>query len=112
MTFAVPSHLPGLRAFVVARAIALGLAPERAELLKLAVSELATNTLLYNIGGGRVQVWTDGDGLLCEVVDRGPAPDLHRSMPPAEAERGRGLPIVQRICDEVSIGVVADGVAI
>src|SRR5205814_7259192 len=112
MFYAVVADLPILRAFVAERAIALGLAPDRAELLKLAVSELATNTLQYTVGGGQVRVWAEADRLVVEVVDGGPAPQLRRSMPAADAERGRGLPIVVRVCDEVSTADAGAGTAI
>ncbi len=112
MAYAAVADLPVLRAFVTDRAMSLGLAKDRADLLRLAVSELATNTLLYTAGGGRVRVWAEAGQLMCEVVDRGPAPQLGRAMPPPEAERGRGLAIVERVCDGVSTDAAVDGTAI
>jgi anti-sigma regulatory factor (Ser/Thr protein kinase) len=112
MAYAAIADLPILRLFVAERAIALGLPPDRAELLKLAVSELATNTLQYTVGGGRVRVLVEADQLVVEVVDRGPAPELRRGMPAADAERGRGLPIVVRVCDDVSTTGTAEGTVI
>ena len=112
MAYAAVADLPIVRAFVTARAVSLGLPPARADLLQLAVSELATNTLLYTVGGGRVRVWVEAGQLMCEVVDRGPAPRFGRAMPPPDAERGRGLPIVERVCDEVSTATAADGTTI
>src|SRR5690348_3212318 len=112
MAYAVVADLPIVRAFVAARAMSLGLPRERADMLRLAVSELATNTLLYTVGGGRVRVWVEAGQLMCEVVDRGPVPQLGRPMPPPEAERGRGLAIVERVCDGISTAAAADGTAI
>lgn len=112
MAYAAVADLPILRAFVTARAESLGLPKDRVDLLRLAVSELATNTLLYTVGGGRVRVWVEAGQLMCEVVDRGPVPKLGRPMPPPEAERGRGLAIVERVCDEVSTAAAAEGTTI
>jgi anti-sigma regulatory factor (Ser/Thr protein kinase) len=112
MAYGAIADLPLLRDFVAARAMSLGLPRERADLLRLAVTELATNTLLYTVGGGRVRVWVEAGQLMCEVVDRGPAPQLGRPMPPPEAERGRGLAIVERVCDEISTATAANGTTI
>jgi anti-sigma regulatory factor (Ser/Thr protein kinase) len=112
MAYTVVTDLPVLRAFVSARALSLGLPPARAEMLQLAVSELATNTLLYTVGGGHVRVWVEAGQLMCEVVDQGPLPRLGRAMPPADAERGRGLPIVEQVCDGVSTATMPGGTRI
>jgi anti-sigma regulatory factor (Ser/Thr protein kinase) len=109
MAFAVASDLAAVRAFVRARALELGLAAGRAELLMLAVSELTTNTLQHTSGGGRVQVWLDDGHVNCDVWDGGTAPRLGRSMPPPESERGRGLPLVEMISDDVTTSTGPDG---
>ncbi|MET0419608.1 MAG: ATP-binding protein [Actinoplanes sp.] len=103
MAYEVATDLRALRAFVCASAEARGLPPQRVELLALAVSELATNTLQHTSGGGRVRLWAEGDQLFCDVVDRGPARAFGRVMPAAEAVRGRGLAIVEQVCDEVAV---------
>ncbi|MDG4824755.1 ATP-binding protein [Asanoa sp. WMMD1127] len=104
--------LAAVRAFVRTRAEAHGLAPDRADLLVLAVSELATNTLQHGTGGGRVTVWARDGQLVCEVLDQGPARDFGRAMPPADAVRGRGLAIVERVCDDVSSTTGAHGTVV
>jgi len=103
MSYARPADLAGVRAFVRARAGDLGLPERRADLLTLAVSELATNTLQHTAGGGRVRLRAESGRLLCDVIDQGPTRVLGRTMPAAQAIRGRGLAIVERICDEVGI---------
>jgi serine/threonine-protein kinase RsbW len=109
MSYAVPDDLKVLRAFVAARALALGLPAGRVDALTLAVSELATNTLQHTTGGGHVRVWANAGQLVCDVVDRGPARSFGRPMPAADALRGRGLPIVERVCDVVDTSTVAGG---
>ncbi|WP_410813650.1 ATP-binding protein [Micromonospora sp. 067-2] len=103
MAYEVATDLRELRGFVSTQALAQGLAPHRVELLALAVSELATNTLQHTTGGGQVRLWAEADQLFCDVVDQGPARTFGRDMPAADAVRGRGLAIVERICDEVAV---------
>lgn len=104
-----PTDLAAVRGFVQGAAEQAGLAPARAQLLALAVSELATNTLEHTAAGGLVTVWAEPDAVLCEVHDQGPlaAREVSRPMPAATAVRGRGLAIVERVCDEVSLHTVA-----
>lgn len=109
MSYAAAADLAAVRAFVRARGAALGLAPNRVDLLTLAVSELTTNTLQHTTGGGSVRVWAEAGQLVCEVVDQGPPRNFGRLMPPAEAVRGRGLAIVERICDDLSTSIGPDG---
>jgi serine/threonine-protein kinase RsbW len=106
--YAEPGDLAPLRDFIRLHATALGLPGERADLLTLAVSELATNTLQHTEGGGVVRLWRSDGRVVCDVIDGGPARSLGRPMPAADALRGRGLAIVERICDEVGIET-ADG---
>lgn len=106
IAYATAGDLGAVRAFVAARGAASGLAPERVELLALAVSELVTNTLQHTGGGGHVRLWTTGGELICDVVDSAPAGAAARTrsaMPATDAVRGRGLAIVERICDTVEL---------
>jgi anti-sigma regulatory factor (Ser/Thr protein kinase) len=54
-------------------------------------------------------VLTELGQLICELVDGGPVRLFDRAMPPGESERGRGLAIVDRVCDDVTAYTVADG---
>jgi serine/threonine-protein kinase RsbW len=109
MSYAKPADLADVRAFVRSRTAALGLPSGRADLLVLAVSELATNTLQHTDGGGRIRVWGDAGRVLCDIVDGGPLRTTGRGMPAAETIRGRGLAIVERVCDGVEIAAVGGG---
>jgi anti-sigma regulatory factor (Ser/Thr protein kinase) len=104
--------LSAVRAFVRRHALAMGMSQARTEMLMLAVNELATNTLQHTAGGGRVRVWADSGQIVCEVVDEGPPRELRRPMPPVDAVRGRGLAIVQRICDQVDTVSGPDGTTV
>jgi serine/threonine-protein kinase RsbW len=109
MSYDSPGDLRKVRDFVTTRATALGLSEPRTEMLVLAVSELTTNTLQHTGEGGRVRVWAQGGDIVCDVVDQGPAHSFGREMPGADALRGRGLAIVERVCDEVEARAVEDG---
>jgi serine/threonine-protein kinase RsbW len=112
MPYAHADDLAHVRAFVCSRALARGLPAARVELLALAVSELATNTLQHTHGGGLVRVWAEAGQLVCDVVDQGGPRTVAREMPTAEAIRGRGLAIVARICDEVAVAPTPAGTVV
>jgi anti-sigma regulatory factor (Ser/Thr protein kinase) len=107
--YAEPGDLARVREFVRTGATRLGLPEHRAELLTLAVSELATNTLQHTAGGGLVRLHTADGRIVCDVIDGGSVRVLGRAMPAADALRGRGLAIVERICDEVGVDTAPDG---
>ena len=71
--------------------------------LVLAISELAANTLRYTGGGGTVQFWGTSDRVICQVSDTGQITDplaRHR-VPPDEELGGKGLWLVNQVCDLV-----------
>ncbi|GAA2628265.1 ATP-binding protein [Paractinoplanes durhamensis] len=107
-----PGDLAAVRDFVRTQATALGLPRLRADLLTVAVSELATNTLQHTGGGGRVLIWAEPGRVCCEVIDQGRPPGFGRAMPAADQPRGRGLAIVERICDDVDAVTSADDTVI
>jgi anti-sigma regulatory factor (Ser/Thr protein kinase) len=109
VSYHLPADLATVRALVRERAIGLGLSAVRADLLTVAVSELATNTLQHTDGGGRIELWADGDEVFCDVIDGGPARRFGRAMPAGDSPRGRGLAIVERICDQVGVTAGEDG---
>ncbi|MFC7533789.1 ATP-binding protein [Actinoplanes sp. GCM10030250] len=109
MSYAEPDDLRAVRVFVTERARALGLSENRIDVLTLAVSELTTNTLQHTAGGGHIRVWAEDGRLVCDVVDGGEERPFGRAMPAAEALRGRGLAIVERICDAVFTAAVPGG---
>jgi anti-sigma regulatory factor (Ser/Thr protein kinase) len=104
-------ELPTLRSFVSTWAAGSLLDAERTEHLVLAVNELATNSVLH--GGGRVtlRVWREADALLCEVHDRGriDEPLVGRTRPTPDQPAGRGLWLVNHLCDLVQIRSTATG---
>ena len=57
-----------------------------------------------------VEITRKGNLAIIEVVDHGPGFDMRRAaMPDAFQEYGRGLPIMQTLCDSVEYRACADG---
>ncbi len=97
--------LAELRHAVLEWATAQTLGIERAEELVLAVDELATNSVRHGGGAGTLRCWREGATLLCEVRDSGwiEAPLVGRSRPAPDALGGRGVWLVNQLCDLVQI---------
>ena len=73
--------------------------------LALAVHELAANSVRHGGGAGRLMWWEEDDSFVCEVRDGGviSEPLVGRVRPPEGAHSGRGLWMVNLICDLVQI---------
>jgi anti-sigma regulatory factor (Ser/Thr protein kinase) len=99
--------LPTLRAarrLVWRRAEEAGLG-ERAEDFMLAVNEVLSNSLQHAGEGGTLRVWSDADGLVCEVRDGGHIahPLIGREEPPIGQIGGHGMWLVNLVCDLVQV---------
>jgi anti-sigma regulatory factor (Ser/Thr protein kinase) len=83
----------------------LELGYERTEHLVLAVTELASNSVHHGGGRGTLRMWRDEETLLVEVHDRGhiEEPLVGRTRPGPEQPTGRGLWLVNQLCDLVQI---------
>lgn len=77
---------------------------DRREDLVLAAHEVVTNSVLHGGGTCRLAVWED-DGVVCDVRDSGVLTDplVGRRPPSPTAPGGRGLWLVNRLCDLVQI---------
>jgi anti-sigma regulatory factor (Ser/Thr protein kinase) len=100
-----PDDLHAVRGFAATRAQAAGLGRERTFDLMLAVNEIATNSLRHAGGSGTLRLWSEPGELLCEVSDDGRIDDplVGRHVPVRDLPSGRGLWIVNRLCDLVQI---------
>jgi anti-sigma regulatory factor (Ser/Thr protein kinase) len=78
-----------------------GYGRSRAEDVVLAVNEIATNAVEHGTLEAELLVWIDGDGLTCEIHDRGRLverlPGLRTPLP--GERRGRGLWVARQLCD-------------
>lgn len=109
------ANLSSVRRFVAARAVAAGLAPHRVDDLVIAVNELAGNSVEHGGGTGWLSVWTRDGHLVCQLRDRGHLTDplAGRIPPPADVPvRGRGLLLVNQLCDLVRMHTVPSGTTI
>lgn len=94
-----------VRRFVIQHARAAGLSPDRCDDLALAVNELAANSLDHGGGRGTVRAWRDRDALVIEVSDSGTIHDplAGQIHPGTDQQRGRGLWIVNHLCDVLQV---------
>lgn len=108
------SRLKQARGFVWERARKLGLDTRAAGELVLAASELASNSVSHGGGAGELRIWRDGDAVLCEVADAGTIADplAGRAHPDVERLDGRGLWLVNQICDLVQIRSSDEGTVV
>jgi anti-sigma regulatory factor (Ser/Thr protein kinase) len=91
-----------------------GLSIERAERFTLAGHEAIANALRH--GGGRADIglWREGDTLVCDVRSPGGFGDLlagRRAAAPG-AESGRGLLLINEICDLVQLSATPSGATV
>jgi anti-sigma regulatory factor (Ser/Thr protein kinase) len=104
MTF-LADDLPGVRHLVGKYAAAAGLDSDRIGDLQLAVNEVATNSVVHAGGPGTLRVWREHAHLVCEIRDSGRLTNrLAGRIPPApNSEQGRGLLLVNYLCDLVRV---------
>jgi anti-sigma regulatory factor (Ser/Thr protein kinase) len=97
--------LPALRRFVERFAIGAGLAAAAARDIALAANELGANSVRHGGGSGRLRIWREGRSVISEVVDRGRLTDwlAGRRRPGGDDLRGRGLWMVNQLCDLTQI---------
>jgi anti-sigma regulatory factor (Ser/Thr protein kinase) len=108
------AHLKALRSSVAQWAAAAQLDVERVERLVLAVSELASNSVRYGGGGGTLRMWTEQGTLVCEVLDAGriEQPLVGRVRPTCDQHAGRGLWLVNQMCDLAQIRSTPTGTVV
>jgi anti-sigma regulatory factor (Ser/Thr protein kinase) len=67
----------------------------------VAVNEAAANSLRHAGQPGAVRLWSEGTATVCQISDPGHVRDplAGRLRPPATAENGRGLWLINQLCD-------------
>ena len=97
--------IPATRRTVGQYARKLGLSEDKVEILQLAASELATNSVRHGGGTGTVAMWVEPGAAVVEFSDSGRVSDplTGRLMPPLEQEGGRGVYLVNQLCDLVQL---------
>lgn len=101
----VQDDLPALRQAARDLAIEVSMSRAREEDLVLAVTELATNSIRHGGGSAAVTLWSESGAALCQVDDGGFVADpmVGRRMPRTEGTTGRGLWLVNHLCDLVQL---------
>jgi anti-sigma regulatory factor (Ser/Thr protein kinase) len=107
-------RLREVRAFANRIAADFGLSDCRASEFVLAVDELATNSVRHGGGGGRMRIWPDAADLVGEIHDAGriDQPLAGRVHPLRNDENGRGLWLVNQLCDLVETRSTPTGTVI
>lgn len=106
--------LASLRRIVREQAASARLNEARTEELVLAVNELATNSLRHGGGTGQLRIWREGARLVVEVADGGWMRDSLAGMLPPRLDRegGRGLWLVNQLCDLVQMRSSRNGTVV
>jgi anti-sigma regulatory factor (Ser/Thr protein kinase) len=122
---APPQELQHMRAFdggdvtsirreLTSWTLANGLDAARAADLALAVHEAAVNSIRHGGGRGVLRLWQDGDSVICEVADAGELRDplAGRFLPAQDSANGRGLWLINHLCDLVQVRQTPSGAVI
>jgi anti-sigma regulatory factor (Ser/Thr protein kinase) len=93
------------REFVAQWAAAANLPILRRADVEWAVAELVGNSIRHGGGSGTLRVWEETEGLVCEVRDQGRilSPLVGRERPNLSDAPGRGLWLVNQLCELVQI---------
>lgn len=97
--------LTRVRAAAAELAARAGLDAGRRGDLTVAVNELATNSVRHGGGAGELRAWTVDGEVLCEIHDGGRITDplTGRRNPQPASPDGRGLWLVNQLCDLVQL---------
>jgi len=106
--------LAGVRRRVEAIARRAGLASLHVSDLAVAANEVATNSVAHGGGRGTLRAWLEPDRVVVEVEDRGRIlePLVGRIRPLVAQQGGRGLWLVNQLCDLVQIRSSAAGTTV
>lgn len=104
--------VPVVRALVRASMLGLGIEPGCVDDIALALTEACANVVAHaaaddtrDSGGYHVEIRFDRSTCQIEVTDQGggfDAAEMQVAMPDGQAERGRGLAIIEALMDRVS----------
>ena len=106
--------IAAVRRVVGRRAAAAGLDRVNQRDLVLAADELAVNSVRHGGGSGTLRLWVEGVDVVCEIADRGHITDVLVGCrrPGPTATDGRGLWMVNQLCDLVQIRSSGAGTAV
>lgn len=101
----VTDDLSALRHEVRGVAEEAGASERRTDDLLLAATEAATNTLIHASGRGVATLWADAGHVICDIRSPGEIPDplAGRRVPDDRMTGGRGIWLVNQVCDLVEL---------
>lgn len=114
-TFAVDARdLGAVRAVVRTAATMAGLPDDRADGFVYAVNEVVTNSIRHGDGAAELALWSADGSLVCEVHDGGRMGDVlaGRLAPALGRTSGRGLWMVNHLCDLVQVRSPESGTSV
>jgi anti-sigma regulatory factor (Ser/Thr protein kinase) len=99
------TDLAAVRELVRRSARDAGLGDSRAIDLVIAVGEVAANTVQHARTAGTLDIWHDGDEIICQITDAGfiSDPQAGSHAPDPDATTGYGLWLVNEVCDKVDL---------
>jgi anti-sigma regulatory factor (Ser/Thr protein kinase) len=109
-----PGDLTILRQTVERWATGQGVEASRAADLALAVHEAAVNSIRHGGGRGLLRSWAHEGAAVCEIADAGALCDplAGRSLPAPDSAGGRGLWLINHLCDLVQIRATEEGMVV
>jgi anti-sigma regulatory factor (Ser/Thr protein kinase) len=112
--YPISPKLAELRDLTAGRLREAGLDEARVQDVVLAVDEAATNALVHGGGEPGLRIWREDGRLVCEVADYGTLrePLAGRLRPPPDAPRGRGVWLMNQLCDLVELRPTDDGTVV
>jgi MEDS: MEthanogen/methylotroph, DcmR Sensory domain len=99
------SNAAAVPALVADYLTAAELSPSRRIDFVVAVGEIAGDSVAYGGGEGVVRLWSDTDGIVCEISDRRELTDplADRQVRTGSQPQSRGLWVANQLCDLVQI---------
>ena len=109
-----PETVRTVRDLALHVATVCGISAERAADLGLALHELVVNSVVHGQGSGTLRLWRTSDALVCEVSDEGVVADplAGRLAPGTDETDGRGLWMVNQLCDLVQLRSSTEGTVV
>lgn len=114
-TFSIDgADLGAIRSVLRTAARMSGLPDERVEAFVCAVNEVVTNSIRHGQGPAEFALWSADDALICEVTDSGRIRDpfAGRVAPALGDTSGRGLWLVNHLCDLVQVRGPSSGTCV
>jgi anti-sigma regulatory factor (Ser/Thr protein kinase) len=110
--FAPPLRM--LREWISQRLVEMGMAASQSNDLVLAVSEVASNSVLHGGGHGSLLTWREEQEVVCEIRDSGRLTNalVGRVPPDPDQGRGRGLWLTNWLCDLVQLRSYSTGTVV